>query len=438
MKHSRLIRPLALALLLALLAVPVACAPDASMARSNTAAPTAPAATPEPAAAAPGEGQPPDTVPAAVPTEDLIAEVTAALPKDAFGGIRAIPLTVPEGEQPLWAVLSTGQLNFELQPLPSHFLAIYTLDGTEWEQLAHLDLSIDAGGPTYVEDDSCQQVDLEPSHVWFAVAGGIGAHGGSFQLISFDGQALRVEVSLQSASPGMAAVRDVNGDGTPEVVLDESDPYIFCYACGARKVQYQVLRWDAGQGKLVAVELQPLPASLPESVTGPVDRAVALAQAGLWKDAEAKIQEAKAAAGGASGDVSALDWDEAIIDMHAEALATTLDIEYPLIQQVFYGDYAAAVEIMRQYEPEGIFSADSPLTSDPGVQPFVESLSQHLVESATQALTAEPDLAAAYFVRGWGEYLADPASAQARDDVARAAVLAPDDALYAGSVAALQ
>ncbi len=437
MKRSRTIRSIAVVLLLSALVGLVACSPDPSMARSNTDAPTT-AATPEPVAAGPAQGRPPDAVPAAVPTEDLIAQVTASLPKDAFAGIRAVPLRVAEGAQPLWAVMSTGQLNFELQPLPSHFLAIYTLTGAAWKELAHLDLSIDQGGPTFVEEGACQQVDLEPSHVWFVVAGGVGAHGGSFELVSFDGQALHVEASLQSASPGMGAVRDVNGDGVLDVVLDESDPYVFCYACGARKVQFQVQRWDAAEGRLVPVDLQPLPAGLPESVTRPANRAVQLARGGLWKDAAAAIQEASEAAKGAPGDMTALKWDEAIIGLHAQALAETRTIDYPLIQQVFYGDYAAAVEIMRQFKPEEIFSAESPLVSDPGVQPFVESLSQHLVESATHALEVEPDLAAAYFIRGWGEYLADAESRQARDDVAQAARLAPDDALYAGSVAALK
>ncbi len=438
MKHPRLVHLLAVALVLPLLVGLVACTPGPSVARVNTQVPTTSPSALEPVAAADAQGQPPDTVPAAVPTEDLIAQVAAGLPKDAFGGIQALPLAVAEGAEPLWVVISTGQINFDLQPLPSHFLAIYTLAGDVWKELAHLDLDLDTGGPTYLQDDASQQVDLEPGHVWFAVSGGMGAHGGTFHLVSFDGQVLRVEASMQSPSPGMGSVYDVDGDGTLEVVLDQSDPYIFCYACGARKVQFQVLYWDATQGKLEAAELEPLPAGLPESVTGPANRAVELARAGLWKGAYARIREASEAAQGVPGDKTALKWDEVIIRLHAEALAETLTIEYPLIQQVFYGDYDAAVEIMRQFKPEEIFSAESPLVADPGVQPFVESLSQHLVESATQALKAEPDLAAAYFVRGWGEYLADAASRQARDDVAKAATLAPDDSLYTGSVAVLE
>jgi hypothetical protein len=54
-------------------------------------------------------------------------------------------------------------------------------------------------------------------------------------------------------------------------------------------------------------------------------------------------------------------------------------------------------------------------------------------------LQTKPDLAAAYFLRGWAEYLADPVNLlpQAKRDVAKAASLAPNDALYKQSAAFL-
>ncbi len=430
-------RLIPIALCLLTLAGLVGC--TAAVSTPPTAAPQpAPAettgATPAPAVAA--TPQPPDKAPAAVPTEDLIAQVKAAAPKDAFAGFRAMPLIVKPGSTPLWAVMSTGLLNFNVQPLPSHFVAIYTYGDAGWQQLARLDLNGGQVTPTFVDERLAKQVDLDPGRVFVEIPGGIGAHGGSYQLLSFDGSALRLEIALQSPSPGMGSTRDVNGDGKLEVVLDQSDPYIFCYACGARKVRFQVLRWDAGQAKLAAVDLQPLPAGQPDSVSKPANRAVELAQAGLWKDAYAGITEARSEAGAEASDV--LSWDYALIELHAQALQETLTAQWPLIQQVFYGDYAAAVDILRAYKPEQIWTAESPLVTDPLVAPFVKSLSDNLVDSATRALKAEPDLAAAWFIRGWGQYLADPASAQARADVAQAAKLAPGDALYAASVAALK
>lgn len=444
MKHKT--QAIALALLLGILPLLAACVPAQLRTTEQAPAPAGAVATATPesvltpvssvATTAP-TAQPPDKVPATIPTEDLLAQVQATVPEGAFRGpLVAMPLTVPEGAEPLWAVLSTGMVNYDIEPLPSHFIAIYTLKGDTWEELARLSLDSEEGGPGYVDEKTSQQVEIEPSHIWFMVQGGLGAHGGTFQLVSFDGQKLTVEVGvIASPSPGMGSVQDIDGDGQLEVVLDQSDPYVFCYACGARKVQYQVLRWDEAQKKLVEMTLQALPAGQPQAVADPANRAVELAQAGLWKEAYALIQQAKEAS---SGNVAVLNQDYALIKLTAEALVATLDIEYPLIQQVFYGDYAAAVDIMRQYAPEKIFSADSPLVVGTMAENFLDSLSQHLLESATAAIEAEPDLAAAYFIRGWGEYLADPTSQAARDDVAKAASLAPEDAFYAGSVTALK
>lgn len=432
-----------LSLVFCLLVVPglVGCAPElmaSPTTASQPAATEASTATPPPVAvdAVTATPQPPDKAPAAVPTEDLVAQVTAGEPEGAFTGYTVLPLVVQAGARPLWAVISTGMRNWELTPPPCHFVAIYTYDSAAWQQLARMDLDSDEGGPDYVDGSSAQQVDFGAERIFLEIPGGAGAHGGTYQLLSFDSSTLRLELAMSSPSPGMGSTTDLNGDGALEVVLDQSGPYIFCYACGARKVQFQVLRWDDRQAKFVAVDLQPLPADEPASVRQPANRAVELARAGLWKEAYARITEARNAAGSDVPEI--LGWDYTLIRLHAEALQATLDTEWPLIQQVFYGDYAAAVDILRAYKPEEIWRPDSPLVADPLVEPFIDSLSANLVESATHALEVEPGLAAAWFIRGWGEYLADPASAQARADVVQAASLAPDDALYVCSVAVLQ
>jgi hypothetical protein len=63
-----------------------------------------------------------------------------------------------------------------------------------------------------------------------------------------------------------------------------------------------------------------------------------------------------------------------------------------------------------------------------------DALSTYLVQSATDALSREPSLAPAYFLRAWGAYLADPSDPQIRQDVARAAALAPGDPLFSAAV----
>ena len=48
-----------------------------------------------------------------------------------------------------------------------------------------------------------------------------------------------------------------------------------------------------------------------------------------------------------------------------------------------------------------------------------------------------PDLAAAYFLRGWAEWLDAPAGPAARADVAKASQLAPNDTFYRDAVSFL-
>ena len=144
--------------------------------------------------------------------------------------------------------------NFDLTPLPNHFVAIYTQANGDWQELARQEFS--SGDPTvaapdYVGEGGLAQVQIEPSHTWLALEGGAGAHSGVFELLDFDGQALRVQVNGFSSSPGVGTIQDVNGDGVPDVVLDASDYYVFCYACGVADIGFQVFAWDQANGRMM-------------------------------------------------------------------------------------------------------------------------------------------------------------------------------------------
>ena len=104
---------------------------------------------------------------------------------------------------------------------------------------------------------SVLQVFIEPEHIWLHLEGGVGAHSGVFNLLSFDGETLRTEASGFSASPDVASTADLNGDGNQEVILDATDYYVFCYACGVRLVQYDVLRWN--RNRMEPVDARELP-----------------------------------------------------------------------------------------------------------------------------------------------------------------------------------
>ena len=50
-----------------------------------------------------------------VSTDDLLAQVGATVPQDAFrdGGLKVLPLTMPAGWQKMWAVYTSGMRNYD-------------------------------------------------------------------------------------------------------------------------------------------------------------------------------------------------------------------------------------------------------------------------------------------------------------------------------------
>ena len=71
--------------------------------------------------------------------------------------------------------------------------------------------------------------------------------------------------------------------------MNDSDPYIFCYACGVRQYWAQFFHWD-GQS-LKEVTPTPLPAALPAELRAFNDRAAELAAASLFADALEQIEQ---------------------------------------------------------------------------------------------------------------------------------------------------
>ena len=387
-----------------------------------------------------GECAPVPTPAADTSTDALLALVQASLPAGAFEGLAVLPLTVPAGSEPLWAVYSHGMRNFDLTPPPGHFVAIFSQGPGGWQELSRFDLDMApiggdplvGAGPDYIDQDGVKQASIDPSRVWLQVDGGVGAHSGTFQVLSFDGQSLRQEVGGASSSPGAGYLADLNGDGQQDVVLNTTERYIFCYACGVSAPYFQVYTWDGRQMRPVAIAPMGV-AEQGQSYFQPNNEAVRLAEAGLWAEFLAKIDEAVQRAGAADPPTAAgsLRWNEALIkldhDAYLEALQTSA---YPLLSAVFYGDYAGAVDGMRPFSVSEIFSQDTPLVKGTAAEGWEEALTTYLVQSATDALSREPDLAPAYFLRAWGGYLADPSDPQVRQDLARAAALAPGDPLF--------
>lgn len=398
-----------------------------------------------------GECQPgvsPAGTPSAEPTADatsaeLAALVQATLPSGAFEGVAAFPLRTAAGDQSLWAVHTTGMRNYGIDPVPSHFVALYTHGDGGWQEVARVDLDTavaPSSGPEpiftdYLGEGGVTQVDIEPSRVWLQVEGGAGAHGGTFHLLSFDGQALRAEVLGTAASPGVGRVVDLNADGLSDVVLDQTDHYVFCYACGVAKPAFSVYTWLGD--RMVEVRIADLlMGQQGQPFYAPNSDAVTLAEADLWPDALAKIAEARSLAGDEDppSGAGSLRWNEALIRLYHDASLAAIDSSaYPLLNKVFYGDYAGAVDQMRPYSAEEIFSPQSPLLIGTVAQDWQDTVSSRLLEAANTVLRLKPELAPAYFLRAWAEFLADPTNPRVHADLLRAAVLAPDDPLFAAA-----
>ena len=366
----------------------------------------------------------------------LIDSLTVSVPVTTGVGIEgafAFPLTTTNGTV-LWLAHSIGIRSFD--PEQAHVMAIYTPDGDSWTEVARTEFVASGnpeemgGSPDYLGEGGITQVQVEPEHIWLQIEGGAGAHSGVYGLYSFDGSSLAQQISGFSSSPGVGRVEDVNGDGIYEVLIDATDFYIFCYACGVRAILYNIWYWDGAQ--MTPVELQPLTADAPAEVTAFNDSLIVLAQAGLWQDAQTTLDGAAVF----SYTEPALQWNLAYVRVNAAArqAAATEDTAYPLLSKVFYGDYAGAVELLREEGADGLFIPETALITGTVAEGWQPELADRLTSNATAALAVQPDLAAAYFIRGWGEYVRAFDETAAVVDVQKAAELAPDDELYSKSV----
>ncbi|MBI3944037.1 MAG: hypothetical protein HY326_13555 [Chloroflexi bacterium] len=396
----------------------------------TTTAPVSPTARPG-LPPAPSPTPPAPTGPVATQTANLTATITASLPPvtgtTGVKAVNAIALRVPAGQPPLWAVFTTGLRSF--QPPQQHFVAIYTNNNGKWQELSRLNLQ-DAD---YIDPMSVRQVQIDPSRIWLQVDSGAGAHSGCFNVLSYDFKAMHDEISACNSSPGAGDVKDVNGDGKGDVILNGTDYYVFCYACGLRYFQYSVLQWDGA--RFAEVQLAPLSPYAPENLARLTNQAVEQAQAGLWKDAQATISQTLSL----KETHPDATWDAALIGLHAAAFQQQAQHHpYQLLARLFYGDYPGTLDVMRPYSPEILWGQQTPLVTGTMAEGWAPQLTYWISSTTNMAIKVKPDLAAAYFLRGWALNLQKPGNPEAVADVERAAKLAPQEKLFADSLAYLR
>ena len=336
--------------------------------------------------------------------------------------VEVLPLT-PD----LWAAYTSGFRAFD--PLKNHAVAIFSQEDGFWIELGRVELECG----DYVDSHSIRQVALDQTSIWLAADTGAGAHSGCFDLLRWDGAALTIAVSGFNSSPGAGDVRDVDGDGQPEVVLNATDPYVFCYACGVRLYNISILRWDGTQ--LLPVELSPLPDDTVADLREANNRAVELAGASLFPAALPLID---AALGYAPSD-ERVYWNHKLIHALAQGRSDYAgSTPYPLLNWVFYGDWDAAQAELSEYTPAQLFDPQRVLLQETAAAGWEEALADWILAYSGPALAAQPELAPAWFLQGWAHFLKDPSDPAVRTDVEQAARLAPDEALYRASLEQLQ
>ena len=272
-------------------------------------------------------------------------------------------------------------------------------------------------------------------NIWLEFYGINGAHNSQFFVISFDGFRLRRLIAHTSAGVGAPnGLFDLDRDGIPEAVLDVSNYYVSCYACGVREFSFRIFWWD--EDRFVEIELFQFGDEATSQAQILNDRAIDLASANLWKDAEELTREAILI----DPDNKIISRNEIFIRFHAEVREWKADrTVYPLLEYLFYGDYDRVLDLFRPYSPEDLF-AERPmllsfeLSDGTIIGEGITNVQKWFSKYSTQAISVKPDFAAAYFLRGWAAYILDNSDVEAITDISRAVELDPTESLYLESL----
>ena len=390
------------------------------------------------------DARPAATAPAGPTAEDPIAErlrqfvqesIRQEFPDAEAQPVHVFPLVLDGVASEFWGAVTDGPQPARLTADDEvvnffHFAAVYQLSGeNEWTEVDRLEIEL-APQRTQVDPTPTGWTlsDGTPT-AWTTVRGGTGAHAGTLNIIRFDGQSLSTELSWLSARPIAGEVADLDGDGAAEVVVDDSDPYVFCYAC-AVELKREILYWWDGS-RLVPVDLRAPVGNVPPAVADQVDEVMALAQGSLWRDAAlAAIAAARQAPGSPE-----VRWLSVLVNRTAAArLLHAGSVAQPLLTTVFAGEYGAAVDLMRRLDPAQAFALNGPLILDTEAERDPSTMAIQLLDHTTRALGAAPDRAEIHAVHALALTLASPDDLTgARSAMQRAMELAPDDPFFAAA-----
>ena len=322
-------------------------------------------------------------------------------------------------EEPLFVAHTHG-----FPPNNSSFrqkVSIHAAGPDGWPELGRVELEC----AEHLNESSLQQVTIDPANVWLTVEGGVGAHSGCLELLRWDGENLTVVISGFSSSPDAGSLVDLNGDEQLDLLLNNSDPYIFCYACGVRQYWAQLYYWD-GQ-TLMEVTPVPLDDDSPPDLRALNDRAAELAAANLFADALNQIEKAEAIA----PENPIVAWNAIWIRHHLEANRQEASASpYPLLNHVFAGDWEVAFDSLWEVGLSTLASS-APIPNESAAAGFEHVVGVLLAQCSDTALALQPERAAVHALGAWGRFLIDPSDAAVQAGLQRAAELAPEDRRYA-------
>ncbi len=315
----------------------------------------------------------------------------------------------------LYIAYTVGGRSYD--PPTDHQLGIYEYANENWELLSLTPLGDDGMdeasplgyGPDYLGEGAITQVFIEPTNIWLLASGGVGAHSGVVKLFRFDGTQLQPVANNFNGSPFAGWAEDLNGDGLQEFILDHTEPYVFCYACGVRRVDFEVLRWNGTE----------LERTMLTQVEGDAlnNRAVELAQAGLWIDAGATAYQLR------DSENETVQWNAYLIDLTSRYRTLMVESPYPIMSYMFNGDYLGATFPFDGLAPEAIFDINGELFAGTVADGWTDTMFPEIIETTTRAISAKPEEAGAYFLRGWAKFFMNEGTVL--EDIAKAAELAP-------------
>ena len=262
-------------------------------------------------------------------------------------------------------------------------------------------------GGTLRSDEAIRLVEgATADRAWLEAFGVAGAHGVSYDLLLWNGRQLLPVVGHFSSAPGnvvapgaAAELRDLNGDGDPELVIDRTDAYLFFYTSQIWHADAAVLRRVGDDFHEVALSLPP--ATVGDEALAGARSSIAFADAGWWPYA---LEHAEAALELAP-DNEQLAWNLIVIRERAGAALREAERNpIPWLGQLLAGDWGRTIEELRAFPHLRWLELDFILRDTP--LEGLESAVGLLVEQRTAAALSAADhlpvqhVAPTYLMRG--------------------------------------